>query len=91
MDSNQLTFQMMISSFMIFFLKNKSIKVNKYKYIVHICVILDFDKISYFFNKKSMRKVDGFPTTVGSFWVVPQIAATMHPAPETQKWKANCM
>lgn len=49
-----------------------------------------FDKISYFFNKKSMRKVDGFPTTVGSFWVVPQIAATMHPAPETQKWKANC-
>lgn len=42
---------------------------------------------SYFFNKNSIRKLDGFPTTIGSFWVDPQIAATIHPAPETQQGK----
>lgn len=32
-------------------------------------------------NKKSMRKIDGFPTTVGSLPVEPTTAPTIHPAP----------
>lgn len=44
-------------------------------------------KLTYFSSKKSIRKVEGFPTTVGSFCVVPHIAPTMHPAPELKKPK----
>lgn len=53
---------------------------------LRICFIcksaLKMTEIAYFCCKKSIRKVEGFPTTIGSFSVVPQIAATMHPAPE---------
>lgn len=47
----------------------------------------DFIILTYFSSKKSIRKVEGFPTTIGSFCVVPHIAATMHPAPELNKPK----
>lgn len=40
---------------------------------------------AYFSSKKSIMKVAGFPTTVGSFSVDPHIAATIHPAPE-KRW-----
>lgn len=44
-------------------------------------------KLTYFSSKKSIRKVEGFPTTIGSFCVAPHIAATIHPAPELKKPK----
>lgn len=43
--------------------------------------VRDLTKCTYFCSKKSMRNVDGFPTTTGSFSVVPHTAATIHPAP----------
>lgn len=41
--------------------------------------------LAYLSSKKSIIKVDGFPTTIGSFWVDPHTAATMHPAPKMPK------
>lgn len=70
-EFTHLKFQTMIYSLGILFFQKLCTKVNN----------------SYFFNKNSIRKLDGFPTTIGSFWVDPQIAATIHPAPETQQGK----
>lgn len=36
---------------------------------------------TYFCSRKSIMKVDGFPTTIGSLSVDPHIAATIQPAP----------
>jgi len=36
---------------------------------------------TYFCSRKSIMKVDGFPTTIGSLSVDPHMAATIHPAP----------
>lgn len=38
----------------------------------------------YFFSKKSIMNVDGFPTKMGSFSDDPHTAATMQPAPESE-------
>ena len=41
--------------------------------------------LSYFFNKKSIMNVDGFPTTMGSFSDDAHTALTMQPAPESKE------
>lgn len=41
----------------------------------------------YLFCKKSIMNIDGFPTTIGSFWVEPHTAATMVPEPEVMQPK----
>lgn len=50
-------------------------------YLYCTTILERWKSISYLSNKKSIRKVDGFPTTIGSFCVDPHTAATMHPAP----------
>lgn len=62
-------------------------------YILHI---MNWNRICpYFCRRKSIMKVDGFPTTIGSLSVDPHIAATIQPAPRiTSKnlmlWQPNC-
>lgn len=61
-----------------------NIALNRESMLVYLyctAILERWKSISYLSNKKSIRKVDGFPTTIGSFCVDPHTAATMHPAP----------
>jgi hypothetical protein len=40
-------------------------------------------------KRKVIRKVDGLPTTTGSFWVEQDTEDTIHPAPTKINFKTN--
>lgn len=50
-------------------------------YLVQSFNEIQITKVAYLSCKKFMRKGDGFPTTVGSLCVEPQMAPTIEPAP----------
>lgn len=54
--------------------------------------ILNFKRSAYFPNlskRNFIRKVDGLPTTTGSFWVEQDTADTIHPAPTSGNFKMD--